>query len=183
MMEAVKRHKSQDEIQGLYPRDVRQFWPSSPEKSKLLGSTEWHPLMTVFPTEESKLSSATTVGREVPTPTEIARVLPYVMPTILGEFAELTSRIVTLESKIRELKTAKTLSTTNADDIKLNLQRDIFRKLEGLLNSKHNEKVVAISYGGEILVSAETELDVLKRIDELGVDHNSVFIARTGESF
>lgn len=119
-------------------------------------------------TPPSDISFPTTgATHRIPLPPE--RILP------------LEQRFDTLESRMTALE--RFLESKGIDismELTSQLRISICEKLSNLLNAKYRGKIVAITYDGKILASANTDIKLMKKLDEMKYPADQIFLHRVG---
>ena len=107
----------------------------------------------------------------------VAKVLPYLLPEVLNGIAELNSKIASLEATLLDLRKNADKPSRHIPNPKFSKQREIYLENLDVLKQKFSGKWVAMSLKGEVIESADSELELLDALEEGGVDKEGVFIA------
>ncbi len=128
---------------------------------------------------EGEFTSASTIDRDRPSQEMVAKVLPYLLPEVLNGIAELNSKIASLEATLLDLRKNADKPSRHIPNPKFSKQREIYLENLDVLKQKFSGKWVAMSLKGEVIESADSELELLDALEEGGVDKEGVFIAHS----
>ena len=91
-------------------------------------------------------------------------------------------RLVEIQSDVEELKALESLHAELQDERKLGIQKDVLKSLNEQLTQHFTDKYVAISYDGKVIAAADTDIELLKKIQKSGYVADEIFLHKVGSA-
>jgi len=140
---------------------------------------------------ERHKDSTATVGFQVFTGTTIQMDLQEVIDRLVvarlddvyRRIEQFDQRLTNIENEFEELKMMIEAGGMKlSEERKLKVQKDICKRLSDLLTKNFMNKYVAITYDGQIVASAETDIELLKKLREITYPSDQIFLHKVGST-